>query len=54
MGGLKGPGAQALLRVLPSLANEFITLIKDTSLAAVICFDELFRPVAGGHQLPGV
>ena len=34
---------QALQRVLPSLANEFITLIKDTSLAAVIGFDELFR-----------
>jgi ABC-type amino acid transport system permease subunit len=25
--------------VLPPLANEFITLIKDTSLAAVIGFD---------------
>ncbi|MEB3171873.1 MAG: ABC transporter permease subunit [Synechococcaceae cyanobacterium] len=34
---------QALQRVLPSLANEFIALIKDTSLAAVIGFDELFR-----------
>ena len=34
---------QAVRRVLPSLANEFITLIKDTSLAAVIGFDELFR-----------
>ncbi|MBV2351899.1 ABC transporter permease subunit [Synechococcus sp. HK05] len=34
---------QALRRVLPPLANEFITLIKDTSLAAVIGFDELFR-----------
>lgn len=34
---------QALQRVLPPLANEFITLIKDTSLAAVIGFDELFR-----------
>jgi arginine/lysine/histidine/glutamine transport system substrate-binding/permease protein len=34
---------QALQRVLPSLANEFITLIKDTSLAAVIGFNELFR-----------
>jgi len=34
---------QAIQRVLPSLANEFITLIKDTSLAAVIGFDELFR-----------
>jgi arginine/lysine/histidine/glutamine transport system substrate-binding/permease protein len=34
---------QAFRRVLPPLANEFITLIKDTSLAAVIGFDELFR-----------
>ena len=34
---------QALRRVLPPLANEGITLIKDTSLAAVIGFDELFR-----------
>ncbi|MEY4297157.1 MAG: hypothetical protein RLZZ423_336 [Cyanobacteriota bacterium] len=34
---------QALQRVLPPLGNEFITLIKDTSLAAVIGFDELFR-----------
>jgi arginine/lysine/histidine/glutamine transport system substrate-binding/permease protein len=34
---------QAIRRVLPTLANEFITLIKDTSLAAVIGFDELFR-----------
>jgi arginine/lysine/histidine/glutamine transport system substrate-binding/permease protein len=34
---------QALRQVLPPLGNEFITLIKDTSLAAVIGFDELFR-----------
>jgi arginine/lysine/histidine/glutamine transport system substrate-binding/permease protein len=34
---------QAIRRVLPPLANEFVTLIKDTSLAAVIGFDELFR-----------
>jgi len=34
---------QALRRVLPPLANEAITLMKDTSLAAVIGFDELFR-----------
>jgi arginine/lysine/histidine/glutamine transport system substrate-binding/permease protein len=34
---------QAIRRVLPPLANEFITLIKDTSLAAVIGFDELLR-----------
>jgi arginine/lysine/histidine/glutamine transport system substrate-binding/permease protein len=34
---------QAIRRVMPPLANEFITLIKDTSLAAVIGFDELFR-----------
>jgi arginine/lysine/histidine/glutamine transport system substrate-binding/permease protein len=34
---------QAFRRMLPSLGNEFITLIKDTSLAAVIGFEELFR-----------
>ncbi|MFM2158185.1 MAG: hypothetical protein RLZZ124_659 [Cyanobacteriota bacterium] len=34
---------QALLSVLPSLANACITLIKDTSLTAVIGFEELFR-----------
>ena len=34
---------QTVKVVLPPLGNEFITLIKDTSLAAVIGFDELFR-----------
>ncbi|MBJ7900487.1 MAG: ABC transporter permease subunit [Cyanobacteria bacterium RI_101] len=34
---------QAFRRVLPPLGNEFITLIKDTSLTAVIGFSELFR-----------
>ncbi len=34
---------QAFRRILPPLGNEFITLIKDTSLAAVIGFEELFR-----------
>jgi arginine/lysine/histidine/glutamine transport system substrate-binding/permease protein len=34
---------QAFRRILPPLGNEFITLIKDTSLTAVIGFEELFR-----------
>ncbi|MGA0901172.1 MAG: ABC transporter substrate-binding protein/permease [Luteolibacter sp.] len=34
---------QALTIALPGLGNQFITLIKDTSLVAVIGLDELFR-----------
>lgn len=34
---------QAFRRILPPLGNEFITLIKDTSLTAIIGFQELFR-----------
>jgi arginine/lysine/histidine/glutamine transport system substrate-binding/permease protein len=29
--------------LLPALGNEFISLLKDTSLVAVIGFEELFR-----------
>ena len=34
---------QVFRRMLPALGNEFITLLKDTSLVAVIGFEELFR-----------
>lgn len=34
---------QAFRRMLPPLGNEFITMLKDTSLIAVIGFEELFR-----------
>ncbi|MBA3921177.1 MAG: ABC transporter permease subunit [Nostocaceae cyanobacterium] len=34
---------QALRRMLPPLGNEFISMLKDTSLVAVIGFEDLFR-----------
>ena len=34
---------QAIRRMLPALGNEFISMLKDTSLVAVIGFEELFR-----------
>lgn len=34
---------QAFRRMIPPLGNEFISLLKDTSLVAVIGFQELFR-----------
>lgn len=34
---------QALRRMLPPLGNVFVSLLKDTSLVAVIGFEELFR-----------
>jgi len=45
---------QAFRRMLPPLGNEFITLLKDTSLVAIIGFEELFRKgqliVAGNYR----
>lgn len=34
---------QAFKRVIPPLGNEFIAMLKDTSLLSVIGFEELFR-----------
>jgi arginine/lysine/histidine/glutamine transport system substrate-binding/permease protein len=34
---------QAFRRMLPPLGNEFVAMLKDTSLVAVIGFEELFR-----------
>lgn len=34
---------QAFKRVIPPLGNEFIAMLKDTSLLAVIGFEEMFR-----------
>jgi His/Glu/Gln/Arg/opine family amino acid ABC transporter permease subunit len=34
---------QAFRRMIPPIGNEFISLLKDTSLVAVIGFEELFR-----------
>ena len=46
---------QVVKRVLPPMGNEFITLVKDTSLAQVIAVVELFRVtetwVSGGNTM---
>ncbi|QSJ14889.1 ABC transporter permease subunit [Nostoc sp. UHCC 0702] len=34
---------QAIRRMIPPLGNDFISLLKDTSLVAIIGFEELFR-----------
>jgi len=45
---------QAFRRMIPPLGNEFITMLKDTSLVAVIGLEELFRKgqliVAGNYR----
>lgn len=45
---------QAFRRMLPPLGNEFISMLKDTSLVAIIGFEELFRNgqliVAGNYR----
>jgi arginine/lysine/histidine/glutamine transport system substrate-binding and permease protein len=45
---------QAFRRMIPPLGNEFISLLKDTSLVAIIGFEELFRKgqliVAGNYR----
>lgn len=34
---------QVIKRVLPSITNEIITLVKDTSLASVVALAEMFK-----------
>lgn len=44
---------QVIKRVIPPMGNEFMTLVKDTALARVIAFSELFdvaQKAASGHN----
>jgi polar amino acid transport system permease protein len=44
---------QVVKRILPSISNEVITLVKDTSLARVIAIGELIRAAEESSTILG-